>query len=226
MSYPWKTKSPELLPDNYSQVLKKMESTERRLSKQPAHAKGYDEQIQEMEKMQFARKLTKDEIEEWKGPVHYVARHAVVRPEKKSTPVRIVFNSSASYNGHSLNEYWYKGPDLLNNLFGVVLRFREKEVAVVGDISKMYHGIAIPLSDQHVHRFLWRNMETDRETDVYVKTVLTFGDRPSPAMATVAMHKTAELKEDSKPKAAEQLKKIPTWMMYVIHKLLWQTLKS
>ena len=64
-----------------------MESTERRLSKQPAHAKSYDEQMQEMEKIQFARKLTKDEIEKWKGPVHYVAHHAVVRPEKKSTPV-------------------------------------------------------------------------------------------------------------------------------------------
>jgi hypothetical protein len=83
MSYPWK-KSPELLPDNYSQVLKKMESTERRLSKQPAHAKSYDEQMQEMEKMQFARKLTKDEIKEWKRPVYYVAHHAVVRPERKA----------------------------------------------------------------------------------------------------------------------------------------------
>jgi hypothetical protein len=41
-----------------------MESTERRLSKQPAHAKSNDEQMQEMERMQFARKLTKDEIEE------------------------------------------------------------------------------------------------------------------------------------------------------------------
>jgi hypothetical protein len=63
MSYPWK-KRPELLPDNYSQVLKKMESTERRLSKQPAHAKSCDEHMQEMERMQFARKLTKNEIEE------------------------------------------------------------------------------------------------------------------------------------------------------------------
>ena len=205
VSYPWK-KNPELLPDNYSQVFKKMESTERRLSKQPAHAKSYDEQMQEMERMQFSKKLTNDEIEEWKGPVHYVGHHAVVRPEKKSTPVRIVFNSSASYNGHSLNEYWYKGPGLLNNLFGVMLRFREREVAVVGDISKMYHMIAIPLSDQHVHWFLWRNMETYRQADVYVKTVLTFGDRPSPTMATVAMLKTAELKEDSKPKAAEAIK--------------------
>ena len=206
INYPWK-KSPQHLPDNYSQVLKKMESTERRLSKQPDHAESYDKQMKEMESMNFARKLTKNEIKSWKGPVHYVAHHAVVRPEKKTTPVRIVFNSSASYNGHCLNDYWYKGPDVLNNLFGVILRFREREIAVVGDISKMYHMIAIPLSDQHVHRFLWRNLETDREPDVYAKTVLTFGDRPSPTMATVAMHKTAELKEDCKPKAAEAIKK-------------------
>ena len=61
MSYPWK-KNSELLRDNYSQVFKKM-STERRLSKQPAHAKSYDEQMQEMESMQLSRKLTNDEIE-------------------------------------------------------------------------------------------------------------------------------------------------------------------
>lgn len=102
--------------------------------------------------MQFARMLTPKEIEQWKGPIHYVAHHAVLRPEKKSTPVRIVFNSSASYAGHTLNDYWYKGPDLLNNLFGVVIRFRENLVAICGDIAKMYHMIAIPEDDQHIHR--------------------------------------------------------------------------
>ena len=74
--------------------------------KHPENAASYDKQIKEMGEMQFARKLTPKEIEEWKGPVHYVAHHAVLRPEKKSTPVRIVFNSSASYAGHTLNDYW------------------------------------------------------------------------------------------------------------------------
>ena len=105
--------------------------------KHPENAASYDKQIKEMGEMQFARKLTPKEIEEWKGPVHYVAHHAVLRPAKKSTPVGIVFNSSASYAGHTLNDYWYKGPDLLNNLFGVVIRFRENPVAICGDIAKM-----------------------------------------------------------------------------------------
>ena len=100
-----------------------------------------------------------------------------------------------------------KGPDLLNNLFGVVLRFREKEVALVGDVSNMYHRILIPERDQHVHRFLWRNLETSCEPDVYVKTELTFGDKPAPAMAQIALRKTAEESKITHPKAAEVITK-------------------
>lgn len=142
-------------------------------------------------------------MKNYNGPVHYIPHHAVVRPEKKSTPVHIVFNSSSVFQGHKLNNYWMKGPDLLNNLFGVVLHFREREVAVVGDISKMYHRILIPERDQQVHRFLWRNLEISREPDVYVKTVLTFGDKPAPAMAQTALRKTAQEGKSTHPKAAE-----------------------
>ena len=99
-----------------------------------------------------------------------------------------------------------KGPDLLNDLFGVVLRFRENEIAFIGDISKMYHRIRIPEADQHVHRFLWRNLQTDREPDVYVKTVLTFGDKPAPAMAQIALRKTADEAREDFPEAAQVLK--------------------
>ena len=78
-----------------------------------------------MTEMQFARKLTKQELETYKEPVHYIAHHEIVRPEK-TTPIRIVFNSSASFQGHRLNDYWMKGPDLLNSLFGVTLRLKTK----------------------------------------------------------------------------------------------------
>jgi hypothetical protein len=160
----------------------------------------------EMEEMKFARTLSKEEIDSYEGPVHYISHHAVIRPEKKSTSVRIVFNSSSVYQGNRLNDYWKKGPDLLNNLFGVVLRFRQKEVAVSGDISKMYHRVLIPERDQHVHRFVWRNLETKREPDVYVKTVLTFGDKPAPAMAQIALQKTAEENKILHPQAAKAIK--------------------
>ena len=155
--YPWE-KDPKLLPDNKDQAVK--QSTERRLAKNPEQAAAYDKQMVKMEELNFAWKLSKEEMENYKGPVHYISHHAVLRPEKKSTLVRIVFNSSSVYQGHRLNDYWKKGPYLLNNLFSVVLRFREKGVAISGDISKMYHHVLIPQQDQHVHRFVWRNFDT------------------------------------------------------------------
>ena len=204
IAYPWE-KDPKSLPDNKCQAVKRLELLERRLAKNPDQATAYDNQMKEMEALNFARKLSEEEMKNYKGPVHYISHHAVVRPEKKSTPVRIVFNSSSVYQGHKLNDYWKKGPDLLNNLFGVVLCFREKEVAISGDISKMYHRVLIPEQDQHVHRYVWRNFETNREPDVYVKTVLTFGDKPAPAMAQIALHKTAQESQQSHPEAAKAI---------------------
>ena len=61
----------------------------------------------------------------------------------------------------------------------LLLRFRENPVTIHGDISKMYHQVR----DQHVHRYVWRDMEVDRDPDTFVKTVLTFGNKPAPAMA-------------------------------------------
>ena len=106
--------------------------------------------------MKFCRKSTKEEIKNYKGPAHYIPHNAIVRPEKKSTPVRMVFNSSSVFEGHQLNDYSMNGLNMLNNLFGVVLRFREKEVALVGDISKVYHRVLVPPHYQDVHCVLWR----------------------------------------------------------------------
>ena len=88
-----------------------------------------------------------------------------------------------------------------------VQREREREVAVMEDISKMYHYVLIPERDQHVHRFLWRNLETEREPDVYVKTVLTFAEKQAPAMAQKALRKIAEENKNDYPEAAETLTK-------------------
>ncbi|XP_045117673.1 uncharacterized protein LOC123508205 [Portunus trituberculatus] len=78
---------------------------------------AYSDQIQDMVSRGVARKLTKEEIKNYKGPVHYLPHHEVLKPESKSTPIRIVFNSSASYMGHILNEYYAKGPDVLRDLW-------------------------------------------------------------------------------------------------------------
>ena len=71
--------------------------------------------------MNFARKLTKEQMTAYKGPIHYITHHEIIRQEKRTIRICIVFDSSASYQGHRLNDYWIEGPDLLNSLFGVTL---------------------------------------------------------------------------------------------------------
>nr|XP_054757158.1 uncharacterized protein LOC129263265 [Lytechinus pictus] len=192
-------KDPSQLPDNRTKAEKMLFATERKLAKNPQNAEAYGNQIKEMVENNFGRKLSEDESRTYAGPVHYVSHHAVIRPDKKSTPVRIVFNS--------LNDYWMKGPNFLNRLFGVLLIFRQHEVALCADISKMYHMVMIPEEDQQVHRFLWRSLDQNRKPDVYVMKVVTFGDKPSPAMAQMALRKTAEEGADKYPEAASAIKK-------------------
>ncbi|XP_061184389.1 uncharacterized protein LOC133192393 [Saccostrea echinata] len=158
------------------------------------------------------RKLTNTEEELYEGPVYYISHHEVLKPGSKSTPLRIVFNSSASFIGHVLNSYWMKGPKVLNDLISVLLKFRENQSTLVGDISKMYNSVRLSTKDQHTHRFLWRNYETNRQPDHYTLTSVPFGDRPSGAIAMIALRKTAALLENEYPRVADVIKNIAIWM--------------
>ena len=93
--------------------------------------------------------------------------------------------------GHILNNYWAKGPNMLNDMLGVLLRFRQEKIAIAGDISKMYNSVRISEQDQHVHRFMWRDLQISRPPDHFVLTRVTFGDRPSAIIASLALRKTS-----------------------------------
>ena len=199
---PWK-KDPAELPNNFSLAKQRLESLERSLLRNPDKATRYSNAIREYEANGWARKLSEAEIKNTEGPVYYLPHHGVYRPDKKSTPLRIVFDPACPYKGISLNSFLHKGPCLIGNLLGVLLRFREEAVAFAGDISKMFLQIRLPESDCQVHRFLWREMETTREPTIYALLRVTFGDKPSPDMASFVMIKMAKEHENSAPEASK-----------------------
>ncbi|XP_071519132.1 uncharacterized protein [Panulirus ornatus] len=183
-----------------------LRATENTLAKRGvAYAKEYSDQISDMVERGVARKLTTEEIKDYKGPVHYIPHHEILRPDSKSTPIRRVFNYSASYMRHVLNDYYAKGPDMLCDLFGILLGFRQSPVAIVGDISKMYNSVLLSEADKMTHRFLWRDMNTTREPDNYCLQTVTFGDRPSGVIAMTALHKTADMFKDMYPEIAAMI---------------------
>ena len=48
-------------------------------------------------------------------------------------------DTKGKQNGVFLNDGLLVGPDLLNNLSGVLLRFREEQVAVAADTEAIFH---------------------------------------------------------------------------------------
>lgn len=108
-SYPWLV-DPKMLPDNYRSALATLKKVERALERDPKWGSSYAEQVQDMITRGVARKLSEEEMNQWSGPVFYLSHLAVASPKSASTPVRIVFNSSQSYKGISLNECLAKGP--------------------------------------------------------------------------------------------------------------------
>ena len=112
--------------------------------------------------------------------------HQPVTNGNKPGEVRCVANASSFFQGQYLNSNLLKGPDLLSNLTGVTLQFREDNVALSADIEHMFMHVKESNSGkQRFLRFLWIN------DGRYEYTSHMFGATDSPCIASYALRKTA-----------------------------------
>ena len=112
-----------------------------------------------------------------------VPHFAVVKRDRSTIKIPIVFDTSARYHDVALNDVVFQGPKLQCELFDVLLRFRRYPVAVIRDISKMYLRIELSPEDSSHHRFLWRDMNVDQKSKVYEFNRLVFGVNSTPFLA-------------------------------------------
>ena len=77
--------------------------------------------------------------------------------ENKPDKLRLVFNVAAKAEGVSLDDTLLSGPDLLNPLVSVLMKFCQYAFAFGGDICEMFHQLNIYLCGQYAQRFLWRS---------------------------------------------------------------------
>ena len=105
--------------------------------------------------------------------------------------VHVVFDAAASYKKTSLNDQLVTGPDLLNSLVGVTMRFRLHAVAMIADIKTMFFQVRVIEKDQPSLIFLWRGPNRDRPPDVYQMQAIISGAKSSPTSSNYCLKRTA-----------------------------------
>jgi hypothetical protein len=118
----------------------------------------------------------------------------VIRQDKETTKLRVVFDGSAkpSKDDLSLNDCLQKGPNLVPHLFDTVVNFRGYPIGLVADIEKAFHQIHIAPDDRKMLKFLWfEDISQDPPTlKEYEFRRLPFGLTPSRAIlsSTISHH--------------------------------------
>ena len=186
----WKSDNP-MLPDNRVAALNRFTSLEKKFKADPIFAGKYKAVIDEYVALKHARKLTEDEIANGTpGRIRYNPHHAVRNPFKPNK-FRVVFDLSAKCHGLSLNDHLLKGPNLLSSGEGMLLRFRENEVGLVADVTKMFHQVRVRKADVSAFRFFWRPPESTNFPDTYEMDVHVFGAISSPAVCSYVLQQAA-----------------------------------
>ena len=148
---PFKEEDP-FIEDNYHMSLKRLTKLKQKLSNRPKLLYEYNDVIKKQLEMGIIEKVTTTGDV---GRVTYLPHREVIREEKSSTKVRVVFDASAKGKGPSLNDSLYKGPCLNPLLFDMLIRFRVSNIAITADIKQAFLQIAVHPDDRDFLRFLW-----------------------------------------------------------------------
>ena len=98
----WKEPHP-LLPDNFDLSKRRLFNLLKRLQSTPSILSQYDAIIRDQMKSGIVETVTPPGDEPI-GRVHYIPHHAVVREDKQTTKLRIVYDASARNGGPSFND--------------------------------------------------------------------------------------------------------------------------
>ena len=80
--------------------------------------------------------------------LHYLPHHAVVRRDKETSKVRIVYDASAQSTRPSLNNCLYAGPKFNQKILDILLRLRLYKIPLTADIEKAFLMISIAEQDR------------------------------------------------------------------------------
>ena len=195
----WRPNEPKL-SNNYVLARSRWMSFEKSVKSQPTVKNWFDDVIASWLEKGYVRRVP--EVEQRPKIAYYLPIFAVVKPDRDTTKLRIVVDARVPFNNKSLNDCIYPGPNRINDLTEVLLRFRLNNIGLIGDISEMFLQLILSPEDRKYHRFLYRKSE-EEELGEYEFLVHSFGNAGSPAVAVHALFEAAKEMATEYPRAAE-----------------------
>ena len=152
---PWRDSGCSGLQNNEKLAVIRLRHLDKRFMLDPELKVRYDGALQDMWPAGVVEEVALVD-RKCSGPVFYLPHRPVARESAVSTKVRPVFDASAKgCNGISLNDCMEVGPNLLNNLTEILMKFRCWKVGITADVEKAVLQISVCPTDRDVHRFLW-----------------------------------------------------------------------
>ncbi|GFS50519.1 integrase catalytic domain-containing protein [Trichonephila clavipes] len=167
-------KDPSCLGNSKDIAIKRLNSLWKRLSRDSSYLSLYAEFLKEYEELGHLERV----VESSEPPTHYyIHHHGVLRPEKLTTKLRIVFNgSSPTTTGISLNDILLKD--------------------VQANINKSYQ--------QDLQRIIWKH-GLDAEILTYRLKTVTYGLSNAPFLAIRTLQQLEKDEKSKFPLASETL---------------------
>ncbi|XP_055591140.1 uncharacterized protein LOC129743191 [Uranotaenia lowii] len=188
-------------PESKPMAEKRFKCLEKRLHQNPALYNSVRQQILAYQQKGYAHQASEAEIQSFDIRRTWYLPLGIVLNDKKPGKVRLIWDAAAKVEGVSLNSMLMKGPDLLTSLLSVLFRYREREVAISGDIREMFHQMTMRKEDRSAQLFLWRDTP-DQDIQTMVADVAIFGATCSPAHSQYVKNLNAAEHADRYPKAA------------------------
>ena len=172
------------LPANSAQVFKRTEGTLRKLKRNPEKLAGCIQNMQRSIESGHVEQVPPLEVQAQN--VNNMPVHIATHPKKGKH--RVVVDPNCNYKGGGINEALLTGPNLINEMNGVFLRFRECSIAFGADIQDMFYNFRVPKYQRDLLRFYWfENNDPSLGIVPYRNRAHPFGLSSSPGVSNFAL---------------------------------------
>ena len=179
-----------IIPDTYTVACKRFDSLQTCLLTKPEVFEKYNAVSKEQLNANIVERVY-EKTESPPGKMHYIPHREVVRDNRQTTKLHVVYDASSKIKGEvSLNECLDPGPNLAPLSFNILIRFRAKKVALIGDIEKAFLNVSINPTQRDLLRVLWVDSDNPADSNVvtYRFNRLVFGLTSSPYILNATIH--------------------------------------